>query len=56
MHAITMIKYQEEMQQVAKSSKWKDDDLRVEEIVTYISGELHLVSHKEINYLMAVLK
>ena len=44
------------MEEIVNGAKWREDELKIQEIISFISSELHLVPHREINYLLEILK
>jgi hypothetical protein len=55
-HAITMSRYDPEVNSEASSTGWREDETKIEEIIESLSGDLHQMPHREINMLLEVLR
>lgn len=51
-----MARYDPELANVEESTRWKEDQPKMSEIIDNMSGELHILPHRETNMLLEVLR
>jgi hypothetical protein len=56
LHSITMARYDPEVADVVNGASWRQQQAKVEQVISTLSGELHLMPHREVNMLMEVLR